>query len=105
MSRTESTVTRRTALQAIGTVGGVALAGVASAGHLEEGDCAVTTAEVWMYEQACPAENYQQTVEEGTYGQVFDLCTNSDGEEWAYFSPDSTFIPAGWVRARYLEKC
>lgn len=96
------TVLRTTGL-ALATAAGVA--GTASAGHVSAGDCAVAVADAHLHEQGCPLADRFGTVSEGTSGQVKDTCTTDGGEERVLFSPNNTFLPAGWVNGLALEPC
>lgn len=93
----------RTTGAAIGAV--VGGAGVAAASHFSPGDCAETKFASMTYGAACPARNYTGYLDGGVRGQVLQTCTDSDGVEWAYFSPGQTIIPVHWIRAANLEPC
>lgn len=69
------------------------------------GDYAVAVVDAHLHERGCPLADRFDTITEGTTGQVVDTCTTDGGEERVLFSPDGTFLPAGWVNGLALEPC
>lgn len=86
----DTTITRRTAIQAAGAAlaAGVGAAGIAAGTeHVQPGDCVVTNTYTRAYD-SCPPGYHVWDLEEGTYGTVEELCTDIYGDEWAkvYFN-------------------
>lgn len=103
MSDRAQPVTRRTVLRTAGAAAATAvgLGGVAAA-DLEPQDCATVTEDSTLYDGACPLGDAVDEISEGSEVQVLDLCTDSDGNEWAQVASNSTGLIGPWMTESHL---